>query len=150
MWCLQPHRAAHRSAQCHAVLLAIGAAAVANKGDGSESDGTAQVKRKQLPRKNAVLVFGATGRTGRLIVQALLAAGRTVIAACRSSSAASKAWGEIGVQEGEQPSGGGVLFTETGVDITKAKTLSKAVFAGATQVCPRWGRRLVCASPQGA
>ena len=125
---------AHKSAiaRC-AALLAIGAA-LANRGDGGESDGTAQVKRAQLPRKNAVLVFGATGKTGRLIVQALLAAGRTVIAACRSSSAASEAWKEIGVQEGEQSSGSGVLFTETGVDITQADTLSKAVFAGATQV----------------
>jgi NmrA-like family len=118
-----------------AALIAIaGAAVAANRSSGDDDvGGTALTKRPQLPRKNAVLVFGATGRTGKLVVKALLDAGRCVIAASRSSQAAAKAWKELGVQNGEQKSGGGILFTETGVDITKASTLKKEIFAGATQ-----------------
>lgn len=115
-------------------MLAVGAALFMNQNADMDDGGTSQVKRQQLSRKNAVLVFGATGRTGKLIVKALLQAGRTVIAACRSSQAASKAWGELGVKDGKQDGSGGILFTETGVDITNPKTLKKQVFAGATQV----------------
>ena len=118
----------------HAAVLAVGAAIYQSQANGDDDAGTSQVKRQQLSRKNAVLVFGATGRTGKLIVKALLDAGRTVIAASRSSQAANKAWNELGVKEGKQEQSGGTLFTETGVDITNTKTLKKEVFAGATQV----------------
>jgi NADPH:quinone reductase-like Zn-dependent oxidoreductase len=116
----------------NAVAAVIGV--VKSQGDNLEMPGTAKVKRKALPRKNAVVVFGATGRTGRYIVQTLLAEGRTVIAACRSASTAARVWKELGLQEGEQPDGRGLLFTEAGVDITNPRTLNKSVFAGATQV----------------
>jgi uncharacterized protein YbjT (DUF2867 family) len=92
------------------------------------------VKRAQLPRKNCVLVFGATGSTGKLVVKELLNAGRSVIAACRSNQSARAAWKELGVQPEQQTPGGGVLFAETGVDVTKPNTLKKELFAGATQV----------------
>jgi NADPH:quinone reductase-like Zn-dependent oxidoreductase len=124
-------------AATHAVVIGIGAV-VANQQGELERPGTAKVRRKELPRKNAVLVFGATGRTGRLIVQSLVAAGRTVIAACRSPKTAVKVWTELGLQEGEQQEGGGLLFTETGVDVTQPRSLKKAVFAGATQVCNQY------------
>jgi hypothetical protein len=119
--------------------VALAFAVSGTQGGNLDMPGTAKVKRKELPRKNAVVVLGATGKTGRLIVQALLAAGRTVIAACRSPKTAAGVWKELGLQEGEQPDGRGVLFTETGVDITNPRTLNKSVFAGATQArIPHW------------
>lgn len=112
--------------------IAAAVAFAAQSGD-SEQSSTSKVKRSQLSRKNCVVVFGATGRTGRLIVKSLLDAGRSVIAACRTAKAAKEAWAEIGVSDGQQSSGA-ILFTETGVDVTKPQTLKKGVFAGATQV----------------
>lgn len=119
-----------------AAVLGI-AAVVSQQQPGGTEAGTSKVKRANVPRKNAVLVFGATGRTGQLIVKTLLDSGRTVIAACRSPKTASKAWKALGVAEGEQARGGGILFTESGVDITDPKTLKPGIFAGATQACPR-------------
>eukprot|EP00955_Chlamydomonas_euryale_P118470 366546-Chlamydomonas_euryale.AAC.3 len=46
-----------------------------------------------LPRENAVMVLGATGRVGRRVVRALLQSGRTVVAAVRSEEKALKVRG---------------------------------------------------------
>lgn len=89
--------------------------------------------RAPPPRKNAVIVFGSTGKAGKQVVKALLAAGRTVIAATRAAKPDPEAWAELGVREGAQESGGGILFIESGVDITDAATLKKDLFRGVTQ-----------------
>lgn len=87
-----------------------------------------------LPRDNAVLVFGASGRMGREIVAELLQAGRTVVAAARSEDKARAALEEgLGLRPGRQP-GGGILFVEAGVDVTDPGTLTQALFRGVTQV----------------
>lgn len=95
-----------------------------------------EVTEAVLPRENAVLVFGASGRTGRSIVKELLAGGRTVIAAVRQRQRALEAFQSCGVIEGRQDSleGGGILFIEEGVDVTQPNTMTKQLFAGATQV----------------
>ena len=54
-----------------------------------------------IPRENAVLVFGASGRSGRQIVSKLLASGRTVVAAVRDQIKALEIFGEAGVTEGQ-------------------------------------------------
>jgi uncharacterized protein YbjT (DUF2867 family) len=98
-----------------------------------------------LPRENAVLVFGAAGKTGRLLVNELVLQGRTVIAAVRDTDRARDAFAELGIAEGRQadPSRG-LLFIEGGVDVTNPDTLSQRLFAGARQVAmclgPIFGR----------
>lgn len=87
-----------------------------------------------LPRENAVLVFGATGRMGRRIVEALLRSGRTVVAAARSGDKAATVFEESGIMEGRQPQGSGILFVESGVDVTNPETLGAGLFAGVSQV----------------
>lgn len=105
---------------------------MANNAD-AEAGGTAKVTRPPPPRKNAVIVFGSTGKAGKQVVKALLDAGRTVVAATRSTKPVSEVWAEIGLREGEQESGGGILFVEPGVDITDPGTLKKELFKGVTQ-----------------
>lgn len=127
----------------HAAVLAIGAAATQGGAADDSQSATAKVQRAALRRKDAVMVFGATGRTGKLIVKELLDSGRSVIAACRSNQTAASAWNDLGVVEGEQAQGGGILFTEPSVDITNARTLKPGIFEGATQVlfgssCTTW------------
>ena len=50
------------------------------------------------PRENAVLVFGATGRMGQMIVRSLVASGRTVVAAVRSTDKAATVMAGMGLQ----------------------------------------------------
>lgn len=97
---------------------------------------TEKVAEAVLPRENAVVVFGGSGRTGRMIVKELLAGGRTVIAAVRNRQRALEAFQSFGVTEGRQDSSGGngILFIEDGVDVTDSSTLTQQLFAGATQV----------------
>ena len=102
-------------------------------GPGSVAEEAAAAAPATVPRENAVLVFGATGKTGKEVVQQLLASGRTVIAACRNRERAEQVLqGELGLAGGVQ-SDGGVLFVEC-VDISNAATLTPALFQGATQV----------------
>lgn len=86
-----------------------------------------------LPRENAVLVFGASGRCGKEIVAKLLKSGRTVVAAVRDSAKAMSAFKEYGISEGAQKNGG-ILFVEDTVDVTKPEMLSGDLFKGVTQV----------------
>ncbi|KAL4457749.1 hypothetical protein ABPG75_012614 [Micractinium tetrahymenae] len=107
-----------------------------------------------LPREDAVLVFGATGRMGRVLVDALLAQGRTVVAAARSADRARDVLGKEGPTgtlvalgasggSGRRPVGGagagGILFIESGVDLTKPETLTPELFKGVTQVATAVG-----------
>ncbi|KAI8465804.1 MAG: complex I intermediate-associated protein 30-domain-containing protein [Monoraphidium minutum] len=92
-----------------------------------------------LPRADAVLVLGATGRSGRAIVQELLRAGRTVVAAARSADKATEVFSGMGIQEGRQAEGSGIMFTAAGVDVTNPATLNAELFAGVTQVVSALG-----------
>ncbi|KAF8071307.1 IP5P13 [Scenedesmus sp. PABB004] len=88
-----------------------------------------------LPRENAVLVFGATGKLGRLVVDKLVRSGRTVVAAVRSADKAGEAWAAAGLAEGRQPGGcAGILITAPGVDVTDPATLAAGLFEGVSQV----------------
>lgn len=88
-------------------------------------DGEAKV----LTRENCVLVFGASGRTGKACVKSLLDSGRSVVAACRSTA-------DLGIEAGEQENGA-ILWVETGVDVTRANSIKTSIFNGVTQVCSR-------------
>ena len=100
-----------------------------------QSNSTQPQKERALPRENAVLVFGASGRSGRELVFSLLTAGRTVIAAVRSVSRAKEAFQPLGITEGLQKNGSsGILFLQGGVDITNSDTLTADLFQGATQI----------------
>jgi len=70
------------------------------------------------------VVFGATGRAGREIVQALLKEGHDVIAAVRNESKLNDVFGSYALT-GTTPaaSGQGLLDYVTGVDVTNAATL---------------------------
>uniref|UniRef100_A0A383VGR7 NADH:ubiquinone oxidoreductase intermediate-associated protein 30 domain-containing protein n=1 Tax=Tetradesmus obliquus TaxID=3088 RepID=A0A383VGR7_TETOB len=98
-----------------------------------------------LPRVNAVLVFGASGKLGRKVVERLVRSGRTVIAAVRSADKAAEVFEAAGLKEGyQQPSGngsgsGGILITAAGVDVTNPATLSAELFEGVTQVVSALG-----------
>jgi hypothetical protein len=67
----------------------------------------------------------------------LLSSGRTVVAAVRSAEKASETFGALGISEGRQAAGGGILFTQAGVDVTDEATLTAELFAGVTQARPR-------------
>eukprot|EP00227_Mantoniella_beaufortii_P015480 CAMPEP_0197577368 /NCGR_PEP_ID=MMETSP1326-20131121/2020_1 /TAXON_ID=1155430 /ORGANISM="Genus nov. species nov., Strain RCC2288" /LENGTH=434 /DNA_ID=CAMNT_0043140425 /DNA_START=140 /DNA_END=1440 /DNA_ORIENTATION=- len=105
-------------------------------------------------RKDAVLVVGATGRTGREVVRAVLASGRQVVAAVRSADKAAEVFNKAFIDDalksgaGKWGQGGGgdtggkgngvkrmkPLVIHAGVDITNPLTLTPALFAGVTQV----------------
>jgi NADP-dependent 3-hydroxy acid dehydrogenase YdfG len=109
----------------------VGLVAAAAIGQGSRSDSTTGTGstgggRKSSTRENCVLVFGASGRSGQACVKALLASGRSVVAACRSGV-------DLGLKAGEQESGA-ALFVETGVDVTRAGSIKGSLFKGVTQV----------------
>lgn len=91
-------------------------------------------KDPELPRKDAVVVFGASGRSGREIISGLLASNRTVIAAVRSKERTVEAFSGLGIVQGRQSNGSeGILFIEEGIDVTDPATLTADVFKGATQ-----------------
>lgn len=109
------------------------------KGDGDQKTQpknlTQPRKEPPLPRENAVLIFGASGRTGRQLVSSLLSAGRTVIAAVRSADRAKEAFQPLGITEGLQNNGSsGILFLQDGVDVTNPDTLTADLFQGTTQI----------------
>lgn len=64
----------------------------------------------------------------------LLKQGRTVVAAVRDAERASAAFGKMGITEGVQEGGSGILFIDAGVNITDADTLTPELFKGVTQV----------------
>jgi hypothetical protein len=57
-----------------------------------------------------------------------------VVAGVRTSSKAEAVFGQLGVSEGYQQSGAGILFVEEGVDVTNPETLGADLFRGVTQV----------------
>lgn len=64
----------------------------------------------------------------------LLSSGKTVIAAVRDRSKALSIFGDLGITEGRQSTGSGVLFVEDNVDVTSEASLSAKLFDGASQV----------------
>jgi len=124
-------------------LIAGGAALLAAAGMAfgfSQSAGGGAVESKSgapaedsIAPENAVLVFGAKGKTGRLVVQQLLDSGRTVVAAVRSAEMATKVFSELGLKGGPQPSGG-ALILRGAVDVTDAATITPELFNGISQV----------------
>ncbi|CAK0786611.1 hypothetical protein CVIRNUC_009825 [Coccomyxa viridis] len=87
------------------------------------------------PRKDAVLVFGSTGKLGRQVVLQLLERGRTVVAAARDAAKAEEVFSELGLSEGMSGgSGKGILAIEGGIDITNPATLEARLWRGVSQV----------------
>lgn len=65
----------------------------------------------------------------------LLASGRTVVAGVRSAARAKDVFSGLGLEEGRQPGGRGILLIEEGVDITDADNgVPLALFRGVSQV----------------
>ena len=83
--------------------------------------------------EDAVLVLGATGRTGRLVVQRLLASGRAVVCAERRPGSCA-----------EMLDGMSGFVVRGGVDVCDTSTLGPNIFAGVSQVVlclgPKFGR----------
>lgn len=103
-------------------------------GDAASTSGETTRTTETLPRKDAVVVFGASGRTGRQIVAELLRKGRTVIAAVRDEDRTREIFSSLGCIQGRQSSGPGILFIQRGVDVTRPETLTVELFQGAQQV----------------
>ena len=129
----------------------------------SERDAARAVGGSSDARRDAVLVLGATGRTGREVVRQLLAAGRQVVAGVRSSDKAAAVFtdafvadavaaGSVAferasetpsrVSRGEMHQGdvdagfAGVkrLVVQPGIDVSDPRTLTPSAFAGVSQV----------------
>lgn len=88
--------------------------------------------------ENAVLVFGASGKTGREVVAQLLQSGRNVVAAVRDANRLEEALA-TGLQAGpvDEPTmeqWKTHLVVRSGVDITNADTLTSGLFQGVSQV----------------
>ena len=114
-------------------FIATQAMSMTGKPEASSPDTTGSVEELEvIPREDAVIVFGASGRSGRQIVSKLLASGRTVVAAVRSREKALEIFAEAGVTEGRNAKG--ILFVEEGVDVTDATSLTAELFAGVTSV----------------
>lgn len=61
--------------------------------------------------------------------------GRTVVAGVRSSDKAATVFSEMGVRAGRQEAGTGLLFVESGLDVTVPETLKRAsLWKGVSQV----------------
>ena len=79
-------------------FIATQAMSLTGKPEASSPDTTGSVEELEvIPREDAVIVFGASGRSGRQIVSKLLASGRTVVAAVRSREKALEIFAEAGV-----------------------------------------------------
>ncbi|CAG9466729.1 unnamed protein product [Pedinophyceae sp. YPF-701] len=85
---------------------------------------------------NAVLVFGATGRTGKLLVKALAESGRDVVAAVRGDAeAGAEKLGELGLVPDKRGQGGmGTVVVRGGANVAEARCLTAELFEGVTQV----------------
>ena len=64
----------------------------------------------------------------------LLKAGRTVVAAVRDETRAQEAFAPLGISSGRQQSTSGILFLQTGIDVTDESTLESDLFKGVTQI----------------
>ncbi|KAL3135711.1 hypothetical protein ABBQ38_006182 [Trebouxia sp. C0009 RCD-2024] len=92
------------------------------------------------PRRNAVLVFGATGRLGTEIVSQLIGAGRDVVATSHTADKLEKRL------DSKSMKGEGRLHLESGVDITDRSAVMQAeLWKGVSQVVtavgPAFGRQ---------
>lgn len=77
-------------------------AAAASESNLAEAE--VQIPPLPPPRENAVLVFGARGRLGKLVVEKLLAAGRTVVAAVRDKDRAVSDFSAMGLEVSQRAS----------------------------------------------
>lgn len=99
------------------------------------------VQSSQAPsRKDAVLVFGASGRLGKQVVAELVEAGRHVVATSHKADKLEQAFA------GKTAKGPGHLYFENSVDITdSAALMSKELWQGISQVVttvgPAFGRQ---------
>lgn len=120
-----------------AAVAALGmiAAVVGGKKGGEDAAGLVDPATIRLYQpRDAVVVFGASGRTGSMLVKSLLAEGRDVIAAVRDSARAKQMLVvEMGLSEGKKGARGGFVI-RGGVDVTNPETLTEELFQGATQV----------------
>lgn len=80
------------------------------------------------------LVFGATGKAGREVVESLLGQGFDVVAAVRNSTKASEVFAS---RMGWPSKGNGVLDVRSGVDVTDSSTLTPALFEDVKHVSRR-------------
>jgi hypothetical protein len=127
-----------------AIVSVVGLAAAANAGGGSGAQASSSVSAASSAASaskvtNAVLVFGAGGRLGREVVMAILADGRTVVAAARD---AAKTQATLEAALAASPAGAMAakrLFVRGGVDVTDASTLTADLFKGVTQVVSATG-----------
>jgi hypothetical protein len=110
-------------------LGAVVAAALAGEGNSpsasSSSSSSAASSAPPPPRRDAVAVFGASGKVGRQIVKSLLSSStkRTVVAAVRSAERARRVLSEIGIDV-DAAVADGSLSIVGGVDVTDPGTLS--------------------------
>ena len=90
-------------------------------------------EEEEVSVEDAVLVLGATGRTGRLVVQTLLKSGRAVVCAERRPGSCA-----------ELLDGMSGYIVRSGVDVCDASTLGPSLFVGVSQVVmclgPKFGR----------
>jgi hypothetical protein len=57
-----------------------------------------------------------------------------VVAGVRTSTKAQAVFTDLGLQEGYQQAGQGILFVQEGVDVTRPETLDAKLFEGVSQV----------------
>ncbi|GMH41098.1 hypothetical protein BSKO_09008 [Bryopsis sp. KO-2023] len=93
-----------------------------------------------IARKNATLVFGASGRVGRLVVKELVDSEGVVVAAARSAEKTLAALAEVGVSDGVQGKSKGALIVQEGVDLVDENALTEDLFAGVERVIVCVGR----------
>ena len=102
-----------------------------SKGPGSSSSTTPEsLPPPPVPViEDATLVFGATGKAGTRIVDAILKSKRQVIIAARSATTADAKFSADYLKKYEKS-----LFIRSGVDVTDPATMTEGLFAGVTQV----------------
>lgn len=86
------------------------------------------------PAGPVALVFGATGRTGREVVDSLLSEGFDVVAAVRNATKATDVFGAK--MTASATPGMGLLDVKDKVDVTDPSTLGPAVFEDVQHVRP--------------
>jgi len=113
------------------VLVAAAFLAASTASGTEDSDAAADFASPKRVCADAVLVFGAGGRLGREVCLALLAAGRTVVAAARDTSKTTATLTEACAAANVSVS---KLFVRGGVDVTQPETLSAELFVGCTSI----------------
>ena len=128
-------------------LGAVVAAALAGESNSSpasssSSSSSATAPAPPPPRRDAVAVFGASGKVGRQIVKSLLSSSsrRTVVAAVRSAERARQVLSELGIDVDAAVQSGSLSIVG-GVDVTNPATLSpnRELWEGVSQAAVSLG-----------